>query len=126
MRDLLECVWPAALDTAQQPFRSRTWIAALTVIADRDGGDLARTRRLGAARFEQAVRREIIRRGGQKPCLRIVRRLFAALTDPAGVIAHRPARWNGCSCCWRTGTTPAPTPGRHRDADDRVSWTSSA
>jgi len=36
------------------------------------------------------VRREITRRGGQKPCLRIVRGLFAALSDPAGVIAHRP------------------------------------
>jgi hypothetical protein len=28
MRDLLDCVWPVALDTARQPFRSRTWIAA--------------------------------------------------------------------------------------------------
>jgi transposase len=90
MRDLLDCVWPAALDTAQQPFRSRTWIAALSVILDRDDGDLARTRRLGAARFEQAVRRLILGRGGQKPCLRIVDKLFAALTDPAGVTAHRP------------------------------------
>ena len=90
MRDLLECVWPAALDTARQPFRSATWIAALTVIVGRDGGDFARTRRLGAARFEQTVRREITRRGGQKPCLRIVRGLFTALSDPAGVIAHRP------------------------------------
>jgi transposase len=36
------------------------------------------------------VRREITRRGGQKPCGRIVRGLFAALADPAGVIAHRP------------------------------------
>jgi transposase len=89
MRDLLECVWPAALDTAQQPFRSRTWIAALTVIVDRDGGDLARTRRLGPARFEHAVRRQILKRGGQKPSLRILRRLFAALDHPAGVIAHR-------------------------------------
>ena len=62
----------------------------MTVILDRDGGDLARTRRLGPARFEHAVRREITRRGGQKPCLRIVRSLFAALADPAGVIAHRP------------------------------------
>jgi hypothetical protein len=61
----------------------------LSVIAGRDGGDFARTRRLGAARFEQAVRREITRRGGQKPCLRIVRGLFSALADPAGVIAHR-------------------------------------
>jgi transposase len=89
MRDLLECVWPAALGTAQQPFRSRTWIAALTVIVDRDSGEFDRTRRLGAARFEHAVRREIVKRGGQKPCRRITRNLFAALADPAGVIAHR-------------------------------------
>jgi transposase len=90
MRDLLECAWPAALDTARQPFRSATWTAAMVVIAGRDCGDFARTRRLGAARFEQAVRREITRRGRQKPCLRIVRGMFAALADPAGVIAHRP------------------------------------
>ena len=90
MRDLLECVWPAGLDTARQPFRSGTWMAALSVIAGRDRGDFTRTRRLGAARFGQAVRREITRRGGQKPCLRIVRGLFTALGDPAGVIAHRP------------------------------------
>jgi hypothetical protein len=35
------------------------------------------------------VRREITRRGGQRPCLRIVRKLFTALADPTGVIAHR-------------------------------------
>jgi transposase len=40
--------------------------------------------------LESAVRQEIIRRGKQKPCVRIVRLLFAALTDPAGVTAHRP------------------------------------
>jgi transposase len=90
MRDLLECVWPAVLDTAQQPFRSHTWIAGLAVVVDRDGGDLTRTVRLGAARFEHAIRREITKRGGIKPCLRIVRELFAALADPAGVAAHRP------------------------------------
>jgi Transposase len=59
IRALLECVWPAALDTARQPFRSRTWAAAMAVICQREGGEFARTRRLGAARFEQAVRREI-------------------------------------------------------------------
>ena len=89
VRDLLECVWPAALSTAAQPFRSRTWAAAITAIVDRDDGDLDPTRRLGWARFERAVRREITRRGGQKPSLRIARKLFAALTDPTGVIAHR-------------------------------------
>jgi transposase len=90
IRDLLECVWPAALEAAAQPFRSRTWIAAMTVVLDRDGGDLDRTRRLGPDRFDHAVRRQITRAGGQKPCLRISRGLFAALSDPAGVIAHRP------------------------------------
>jgi Transposase len=55
IRDLLECVWPAALDTAQQPFRSRTWIAALAVIVERDRGEFDRTRRGGVVRFEQAV-----------------------------------------------------------------------
>ena len=89
MRDLLECVWPAALECANWPFRSKTWAAALWVVLDRDGGDLARTRRLGLARFEQQVRREITKRGGQRPCLRIVRKLFAALADPTGVVAHR-------------------------------------
>jgi transposase len=37
-----------------------------------------------------AVRREIVKSGGQKPRLRISRAVFAALADPAGVLAHRP------------------------------------
>jgi transposase len=89
MRALLECVWPAALAIARQPFRSTTWTATMSVVADRDRGDLTRTHRLGLARLESAVRRENIRHGKQKPCIRIVRLLFAALTDPAGVITHR-------------------------------------
>ena len=89
MRALLECVWPASLDTARQPFRSKTWAAAMTVIVDRDGGEFGRTRRLGLAQFERAVRREISRRGGHKPSLRIARRLFTALSDPTGVTVHR-------------------------------------
>ncbi len=47
-------------------------------------------KRLGAIRFEHAVRREITKRGGQKPSLRILRNLYQALSDPAGVLAHRP------------------------------------
>jgi transposase len=90
IRALLECVWPAALETAQQPFKSITWLSAMSIILERDGGDLARTRRLGLERFEASVRGEIIRSGRQKPCGRILRRLFIALTDPAGVISHRP------------------------------------
>ena len=90
MRDLLDCVWPAMLDCAEQPFRGQTWIAALSVVVDRDGGDLARTRRLGWARFETALRKLIAKQGGQRLCLRIARRVFTALSDPAGVAAHQP------------------------------------
>jgi transposase len=116
IRDLLECVWPAALETAQQPFRSKTWAAAMWVILDRDAGDFARTRHLGAARFETAVRREITKQGGQKPCLRIVRKLYTALADPAGVIAHRPGALERTQLLLEAGGTtstssPTPRPG---------------
>ncbi len=89
IRDLLECIWPAVLPAAKQPFKSTTWVAALTVIVVRDGGDLPRTRRLGAARFAEQVRKEVVRRGKTKPCLRIVRNVFNALSDPSGVVTHR-------------------------------------
>jgi hypothetical protein len=62
----------------------------MSVVCEHDGGDLARTQRLGAARFERAVRREITTRGGKKPSLRIVGNLFTVLAGPAGVLAHRP------------------------------------
>src|SRR5664280_1569100 len=90
IRDLLECVWPASVDSAKQPFRSRTWLAGMSVILARTDGDPARLRRLGPARFETAVRREVVARQGKRPCLRIVRLLFAAAADPRGVIIHRP------------------------------------
>jgi transposase len=89
MRDLLECVWPAALTAARKPFKSHTWVAGLSVVLTRDGGDLDRTRRLGLARFQTAVSRALGHWGGQKPCGRITRNLYAALTDPAGVLTHR-------------------------------------
>ena len=89
IRDLLECVWPAAVATAQQPFKSHTWRAGMHVLMTRDGGDFTRTTRLGPARFEHAVRKELTRRGKTRPCLRILRKLYAAMADPAGVFAHR-------------------------------------
>jgi len=55
----------------------------------RGAGDLARVRRLGQARFEAAVRRELPRWDATRPCLRIIRVVFDALADPAGVAAHR-------------------------------------
>jgi transposase len=78
------------LAVAGSPFRSASWCAALPVVLDRCAGDLARVRRLGPARFEAAVRRELPPWGAQRPCLRIIRAVFGALNDPAGVVAHRP------------------------------------
>ena len=57
---------------------------------DSTDGDPARLQRLGSARFEAAVRREVVARQGKWPCLRIVRLLFAAAADPRGVTVHRP------------------------------------
>ena len=90
IRDLLECAWPAVLGASGSPFRSTTWCAALAVVLDRCAGDLSRVVRLGPARFEGAVRRELPRWGAVRPCLRIVRAACAALRDPAGVMVHRP------------------------------------
>ena len=90
IRDLLECAWPAVLAASGSPFRSASWRAALAVVLDRDAGDLARVRRLGPARFEAAVRRDLPRWGATRPCLRIVRAVYAAAADCSGVSAHRP------------------------------------
>ena len=89
MRDLLECAWPAMLGTAAKPFKSKTWAACLAVVTGRCNGDPARLRRLGAARFAAAVRREMPRWQGQRPCGRIVDAVFVALTDTTGVTVQR-------------------------------------
>jgi transposase len=78
------------LTASAAPFRSASWRAAVAVVLDRCAGDLGRVRRLGEARFIAAVRRELPRWDATRPCLRIVRAVFAALADSAGVTAHRP------------------------------------
>jgi transposase len=78
VRDLLECTWPAALEAAGKPFRSATWCAAVDVALERGAGDLGRVRRLGSDRFTAAVRRELPRWDATRPCLRIVRAVYAA------------------------------------------------
>jgi transposase len=89
LRAWLECAWPAVLEVSEKPFRSGTWCAALAVVVERCNGDLSRVKRLGAVRFEKAVRRELPRWGRKIACRRIVRQVFAALSDPAGVTAQR-------------------------------------
>lgn len=55
--------------------------------------------KLGAARFERLVRTEMTRRGKVRPCLRIVRKVYTALADRAGVLDHRAGAWSGLSGC---------------------------
>jgi transposase len=89
MRDLLECAWPAVLDAAQQPFKSTTWHAALTVALHRADGDLERVTRLGLRRFDAAVRRQVARWDAVNPWRKIITAVFTACADPAGVPALR-------------------------------------
>jgi transposase len=89
MRDYLSVAWPAALTTAAQPLKSRTWLAAVAVVTSRCGADPARLRELGLEEFAAQVRRELPRFGGQRPARRIVAAVFEALTCADGVAAHR-------------------------------------
>ena len=83
--DLLEGAWPAALQAAGKPMKSKSWQAAMTVLLDRVGtsGDLSVIRRWGWNRFAAAVRRELPRHGTTRWYSTIVRAVFDAATDPA-------------------------------------------
>jgi transposase len=75
--------------------------------AGRCGGDLSRVRRLGLARFTAAVRRELPWCGGRRPCLRIIRAVFARWPTLPGSPRTAPARWSARSWRWATGGIPA-------------------
>lgn len=89
LRDLLECVWPAALGAAAQPFDSMSWQASMFVVLDRCDADPARVRAMGWTRFAAAVRRELPRWGTTRWFSPIVRAVFDATTDTTGVVAQR-------------------------------------
>ena len=108
LRDLLECAWPAALTAAAEPFDSTNWCAAMAVVLDRCNGHPERLARLGEKRFDAAVRRELSRWGGQRAWRRIIAAMYATLTDPAGVTAHRPGALERAHCVladWRATKT---------------------
>jgi transposase len=87
--DLLGCAWPAALGAAARPLESMTWLAAMSAVTGRCGGNLARLRRMGYEKFTAAVRRELPRWGGKKLRHKIVRWVWEALGDAAGVVSQR-------------------------------------
>lgn len=89
--DLLGCCWPTPLEAAARPLESVTWLAGMAVITARCCGRPGRLRKTGYDRFLAAVRRELPRWGG-KGYVRhsIVKGLWDALADNAGVAAQRP------------------------------------
>jgi transposase len=108
LRDLLECAWPAVLRASVRRFDAMSWCAALAVVLARCSGHPERLARLGARRFEAAVRRELPRWGGKRARRPIIAAVFAALTDPAGVVAQRAGaleRAGWVLADWRTAKT---------------------
>ena len=89
LRDLLECAWPGVLQAAAKPFDAANWCAALAVVLERGNGHPERLARLGLARFEAAVVRELARWGGSRRRRAIIAAVFTALVDPRGVMAQR-------------------------------------
>ena len=65
------------------------------------------------------MRREITRRGGKKPCGRIVCGMFTALADPAGVIAHRAGVLEQVQLLLEDWQLTGDRLAEHRTADDR-------
>jgi len=92
IRDLLECAWPAVLDTAHKPLDSASWLAATALVCDRVSarGDLDAVRHSGWDAFAAAVRQEL---GTTRWYSTIVRAVFDAATDPrhtrVGVVSQR-------------------------------------
>jgi transposase len=89
MMDLLGCCWPAVLGCAARPLECATWLACLTVAVHDGDTDPARLARLGREGFFAAARTQLPGFGGKRLSLQVAGRVFAALTDPAGVTAQR-------------------------------------
>jgi transposase len=86
LRDLLECVWPAALRAAAKPLDSMTWQAAMAVSCDP-----TEIVAMGFDAFAAAVGAELGRWGGRRRSHRILEALWAAAQQPDGVTRERPA-----------------------------------
>ena len=99
----------------------RTWVAAMT----RDPATAtAATWTAPAASARPGSSRRCAARSpsgaGRNPACGSSASLFAALADPAGVIAHRRGALERVAAgCWRTGHDAQRQAGRHRGPDDR-------
>jgi transposase len=87
IQDFLPVAWPAVTETCAQPLKSVTWLTALQVVTSRCGGQPGELAVMGEEAFTALVRGAVAGWGGTKAWGTICRRIFAALTDTAGVVA---------------------------------------
>jgi hypothetical protein len=90
VRDFLSVAWPVVTEACVQPLESKTWLAALQVVASRCGGQPEDLADLGAEAFTGLVRSAVPGWGGQRVRGPVCQAVFAALTSAEGVVrAHR-------------------------------------
>ncbi len=86
VRDLLECAWPAVLETAADPLESLTWRAGMAVSVAP-----AVIAAMSEQQFLAALREQLVALGGKKVWRRIALAVHAAAADPGGIAAERDA-----------------------------------
>jgi len=87
VREFLSVAWPVVTEACVHPFDSVTWLAAMGVVTGRCGADPGRLAAGGLEQFTGLVRAAVAGWGGQRPDGRVLRAVFAALTDTEGVVA---------------------------------------
>jgi transposase len=86
IQDFLSVAWPVVTEVCAQPLLSKTWLAAVQVVADRCGGDPGTVASMGLEAFTDLVRAAVEDWGGKRALMRITGRVFAATTDTEGVV----------------------------------------
>jgi transposase len=81
VRDFLSTAWPAVTGACAHPFASVTWQAAVQAVTSRGGGQPEKLAAMGAEAFAALVVPGVAGWGGKRAHSRVLRAVFAALTD---------------------------------------------
>ena len=87
IQDFLSVAWPVVTEVCAQPLLSKTWLAAVQVVADRCGGDPGKVAAIGEEAFADLVRAAVEDWGGKRAWRRIIGGVFAATADTEGAVA---------------------------------------
>ncbi len=86
IRDFASVAWPAVTEACADPFRAMTWLAAVQAVVSWRGGPDGLAG-LGLEELTGLARAAMPAWGGQRPCLRVLRAVHAALAAGEGVVA---------------------------------------